>query len=367
MSPFCLPSLIVPLLLTIISAHFNQSTESSQTGGGIIIKFIDSNQNKSFLMNRSFNEIAKEKLANLQQLREQLVRRKYKESQTQQLTNSQGQTFSYINGTTDENKNKNIVPVFRINENTQSSNLVLNGIADSRQQQFWPNVLPKVDILRRLARMRKKLDPNLRNYLTTKYNDFLTNLGEYSGSIGISPFVLNSLKITQNFDQSWNFIEQMLETSSLEQFLSTLPDFATLAKQKFGSLTSFDTMQSANSNDIVKGRSDDDFISDQEPQATSKGKKKYGGLRLSNRVKVYRKGSSGEYEPHRSGYEYGTGTAGDQYGLYSHSSYDSSYGKGYDDYYSTKTLHDKGYGDYSGKNSLKGKHFNVCFIVITMH
>ncbi len=97
--------------------------------------------------------------------------------------------------------------------------------------------------------------------------------------------------------------------------------------------------------DSIQSRTDDEFISDQEPHATSKGKKKY---RLPTRL--YRKGE-GE-GPGRKGY----GSYGDQdraYGLGTGPSYDSSYGKGYEDYYTGGKEKPGLYDDYMQKGEEK--------------
>lgn len=123
-------------------------------------------------------------------------------------------------------------------------------------------MMPKKAVLKRLLEIKGNLEPSLKHYLTDKYNGFLSSLIPYSENIGVPPFVLNSMKIPQDFDPRWQIIESLLETrGGVDQFLHNLVS---------GNFTGGKLPE------VIESRTSDDteLISDQEPDANGQGYRK---------------------------------------------------------------------------------------------
>jgi len=135
---------------------------------------------------------------------------------------------------------------------------------------LFDKFLPKRDILKSLVEIREKVEPEVKRYLTDKYNLLLNNLVPYSETIGVPPYVLNSMKIPQNFDPRFQALKTLIEFSIDRQNLNK--SRATDNESKSTSLG----MQSRSSDD-------QDLVSDQEPDATMKRPKKYQHVYISPR------------------------------------------------------------------------------------
>lgn len=222
-------------------------------------------------------------------------------------------------------------------------------------------MLPNTQFLRRVMKIRNEMDPGLRDYLMDKYNGMISNLAPFSEKIGVPSSVLDRLKLQNgNHDMQWFYVDKLLESSTMEDLIRKLP-----------SLVPAVSPYVAIDSNSIQSRTDEELVSDQEPDATVNGhKKKYTsyGIRLGTRRIRPTKGdedigTASLAGPDRTGYEYSS--YADQYGLYGHDSYDT-YGKGYDEYSSGKGYgggsgghgHDsKGYESYSYH---KGKDYYVC-------
>lgn len=152
-------------------------------------------------------------------------------------------------------------------------------------ESFASMVMPKRDVLKKLLEIKGHLEPSLKRYLTDKYNGFLTSLVPYSENIGVPPFVLNSMKIPQDFDPRWQFIESLLESKGgIEQFLHTIvnSDFKGEIPSKLP--------------EKIESRSVDEteLISDQEPDAMGQGYRKQQQLYLSSFKRRLMKPSGGK-------------------------------------------------------------------------
>ena len=189
------------------------------------------------------------------------------------------------------------------------------------------HLLPNAQLLRKIAKISAEMDPGLKKSLVDRYNGMVSNFSAFtSQKFGLPAFLFNKLKL-QNvpIDVQWTQVEQLLQSNTLEDLFRAVPSLTPAVKP-------------------VQSRTDEELVSDQEPDATVNGyKKKYSstGIRLSTRHRI---GSNKGDEdvslasPDRTGYEYSS--YADQYGLYGHDSYDT-YGKGYEDY-------SKGYGGGGG-------------------
>ncbi|CAL8077696.1 unnamed protein product [Orchesella dallaii] len=173
-------------------------------------------------------------------------------------------------------------------------------------------VIPKRDILHKLLEIKGNLEPGLKRYLTDKYNWFLTSLIPYSENIGVPPFVLNSMKVPQDFDPRWQFIKTLLESQGgMDKFIHSV-----VSGNALGNLP-----------EVIESRSGDEteLISDQEPDASNKGYRKHQQQlylssfkkrlsRPSNKFKI----NAGVRPPSHDEYE----TSMDQQGQYGHTAYD---------------------------------------------
>lgn len=143
-------------------------------------------------------------------------------------------------------------------------------------------MMPKRDVLKKLLEIKGHLEPSLKRYLTDKYNGFLSSLVPYSENIGVPPFVLNSMKIPQDFDPRWQFIKSLLESQGgIEKFLHKMVN----GEFKVGK-----------SPEVVQSRSGDEteLISDQEPDASGKGYRKQQQFYLSSFKKRHMKPGGGK-------------------------------------------------------------------------
>lgn len=140
-------------------------------------------------------------------------------------------------------------------------------------ESFASMVMPKREVLKKLLDIKGHLEPSLKRYLTDKYNGFLTSLVPYSENIGVPPFVLNWMKIPQDFDPRWQFIESLLESKGgIEKFLHTIVN------------SDFEGKFISKLPEKMESRSADEteLISDQEPDAMGQGYRKQQQLYLSS-------------------------------------------------------------------------------------
>lgn len=123
-------------------------------------------------------------------------------------------------------------------------------------QQILPNkdeVFNKInEVGDKLVEMKERLEPEVKKYLTEKYNSFLNNLIPYSETIGVPTYVLNSLKIPQNFDPRLHLIESLMKSSHVTKVVNSIQDLGILKKRTGESIQ-------------ARSGGDEDFVSDQEP------------------------------------------------------------------------------------------------------
>jgi hypothetical protein len=219
--------------------------------------------------NTSFEKYTKEKISSLKNLRG-ILHGSHKSDQP--IINKMPEKVVFIN------TNKNVTSKecndgtsnrdFDCDKSLASNSSII--IPQESRDGLFNKFLPKRDIIKSISDIRERVEPEVKRYLTDKYNLFLNNLVPYSETIGVPPYVLNSLKIPQNFDPRWQVMKSLMESSIETRNLN-------------GSRNSWGSSEKSSLKDIQSRSDDQDLVSDQEPDATLKGQKKYQHVYISPR------------------------------------------------------------------------------------